>query len=61
MKVKFTVADLYALETAYYDLEGTTPANTHHIPTTATSHIIRNLWHRMTKQIQKEEKKNTHD
>ena len=57
MKVKFTISDLDALEEVYYELEGTIPANTTHVPKEATSRIIGDLWHRMAECIQKEEKK----
>lgn len=57
MKVKFTISDLDALEEVYYELEGTIPANTAHVPETVTSRIIGDLWYRMAKRIQKEERK----
>lgn len=58
MKVKFTVADLDALEEVYFEREGYIPANISHIPDSTASCLIGKLWHRMAEQIQKEEKKN---
>lgn len=54
MKVKFTQADLDAIETAYYDNEGTVPWNTLHTPIEKDYEILQKLWLRMAKRINKE-------
>lgn len=43
MKVKFTQADLDAIETAYYDNEGTIPCNVSHIPKEKDYQILQQL------------------
>ena len=54
MKVKFTQADLDAIETAYYDNEGTIPCNTSHVPKEKDYQILQQLWIRMADSINKE-------
>lgn len=54
MKVKFTQEDLDAIETAYYDNEGTLPCNVSHTPIEKDYEILQKLWLRMAKRINKE-------
>lgn len=61
MKVKFTQADLDAIEVAYYDNEGTIPCNMNHIPEQKEYQVLKELWHRMANKINKENEKNADD
>ena len=54
MKVKFTQEDLDAIETAYYDNEGTIPCNVSHIPSEKDYQILQKLWLRMAERMNKE-------
>ena len=54
MKVKFTQEDLDAIETAYYDNEGTLPYNVSHTPIEKDYEILQKLWLRMAERINKE-------
>lgn len=54
MKVKFTQEDLDAIETAYYDNEGTLPCNVSYTPTEKDYQILQKLWLRMADRINKE-------
>ena len=54
MKVKFTQEDLDAIETAYYDNEGTIPCNTSYTPKEKDYQILQKLWLRMAERIEKE-------
>lgn len=54
MKVKFTQEDLDAIETVYYDNEGTLPCNVSHIPLEEDYQTLQKLWLRMAERINKE-------
>ena len=54
MKVKFTQEDLDAIETAYYDNEGTIPCNVSYTPQEKDYQILQKLWLRMAERINKE-------
>jgi len=51
MKIKFTVEDLDAIETAYFDNEGYLPCNVSHIPEQKEYQILQKLWLRMSDKI----------
>lgn len=54
MKVKFTQEDLDAIETVYYDNEGTIPCNVSHVSEEKDYQILQQLWLRMADRINKE-------
>ena len=54
MKVKFTQEDLDAIETAYYDNEGTLPCNVSYTSKEKDYQILQKLWLRMADRINKE-------
>lgn len=51
MKIKFTVEDLDAIETAYYDNEGYLPCNISHVPEQKEYQILQKLWLKMSDKI----------
>ena len=55
MKIKFTEADMDAIEAMYYDNEGYIPRNTNHIPKEKEYQIIQLLYLRMLKEWEKEQ------
>ena len=54
MKIKFTQEDLDAIETAYYDNEGTIPCNVSYTPKEKDYQILQKLWLRMADRMNKE-------
>lgn len=51
MKIEFTVEDLDAIETAYFDNEGYLPCNISHIPGQKEYQILQKLWLKMSDKI----------
>lgn len=51
MKIKFTVEDLDAIETAYFDNEGYLPCNIFHVPEQKEYQILQKLWLKMSDKI----------
>jgi hypothetical protein len=51
MKIKFTVEDLDAIETAYFDNEGYLPCNVSHVPKKKEYQILQKLWLKMSSKI----------
>lgn len=51
MKIKFTIEDLDAIETAYFDNEGYLPCNISHIPEQKEYQILQKLWLKMSDKI----------
>lgn len=51
MKIKFTVEDLDAIETAYFDNEGYLPCNVSHVPEQKEYRVLQKLWLKMSSKI----------
>lgn len=50
MKIKFTREEMYAIEIAYYDLEGAVPCDTSHTPKTRAHQLLQQLWLKMAEK-----------
>lgn len=57
MKIKFTREEMYAIEIAYYDHEGTIPCDISHTPKIKAYQLLQQLWLKMAEKTGKKKAK----